>query len=207
MRQYPVELHWSLSAHTQMVQSIPLNLLFERSTTLAEGEVQVLCPADALVYAALHLIYGHYLYDPTSVRLIWLYDVKLLAGNIEGEAGWQDVLAVSQQYSARLALLDTFTLAQAWFGTPIPAAVANLTNFPPSALERKLHGVSGSGRSSRFKRHFLRLSGLSGREQLRYVGNRLFPDRHELAAAYPQLSHWPLPLAYLARPFLSFRRK
>jgi hypothetical protein len=212
-RQYPVELHWALSAHTRILQNMPVNLLFERAVALDEagkgegGSVQVLGPTDALVYAALHLIYGHYLYDPASVRLIWLYDVKLLVGKIQDEAGWQDVLAASQRLEARLALVDTFTLTQAWFGSPMPAAVADLTNYPPSALERELHDVSGSGKSGRFKRHFLRLSGLSGRERLRYIGNRLFPDRHELEAAYPQLSHLPLPLVYLARPFVSLRRK
>jgi hypothetical protein len=82
-----------------------------------------------------------------------------------------------------------------------------LNHYPPSALERELHDFARSGMNGRFKRHFLRLAGLKGRERLRYVANRFFPDRYELEAAYPQLSHWPLPLAYLVRPFLSFRRK
>jgi hypothetical protein len=210
-RQYAVELHWSLSAHTRILQNLPVNLLFERAISLnGAGQTespQVLCPADALAYAALHLIYSHYLSDPASVRLIWLYDVNLLVRQIEDEAGWRDVLVASQRLEARLALLDTFTLAQAWFGSPIPAVVADLTYYPPSDLERELHDVSRSDKSGRLKRHFLRLSGLNRREQLRYLSNRLFPDRHELHAAYPRLRRLPLPLAYLARPFLSFRRK
>lgn len=210
VRQYMVELHWSLSPHSQILQTLPVELLFERAVTLADdrfGGVQVLCPADALVYAALHLIYGHYLFVPESIRLIWLYDIYLLARPIVDGTAWEDVLVSSQRLQARLALLDAFQLAEIWFGSPVPAAVADLTKYPPSALERKLHDMSRSEKTGRFKRHFLRLSGLSGREQLRYIGNRLFPDRHELNAAYPQLSRWPLPLVYLVRPFFSFRRK
>lgn len=210
VRQYVVELHWSLSPHSEVLQKLPVELLFDRAVEVADaqfGGARVLCPADALVYAALHLIYGHYLFVPDSVRLIWLYDIHLLARPIVGEAAWQDVLASSQRLQARLALLDAFQLAETWFGSPVPAAVGDLANYPPSALERKLHDASRSERGGRFKRHFLRLSGLSGREQLRYIGNRLFPDRHELNAAYPQLSRLPLPLVYVVRPFLSFRRK
>lgn len=212
-RQYAVELHWSLSPYTRVRQNLPVNLLFEQAIVLnggggeEAGGIQALCPADALAYAALHLIYKHYLYDPASVRLIWLYDVDLLARQIQGEAGWHAVLASSQRLEARLALLDTLSLAQAWFGSPIPAAVADLNHYPPSALERQLHDFPLSDPSRRFKLHSLRLSGLSGREKLRYISDRLFPDRRDLVGSYPQLGSVPLPLAYLARLYLSFRRK
>jgi hypothetical protein len=161
---------------------------------------------DALVHAALHLVYGH----PEDVRLIWLYDIHLLAQNLE-TAEWQQALQISQQWQARTALVDALQLAHDWFGTPIPPLATDLNNLPPASQEQKIRQLAAyrlqyGPQFARLQRNFYEWGQLSFRDRLQMTYYRLFPAREAIERGYPQWRNWPLPAAYLARFVLLLHR-
>ncbi len=201
-----IELHWSLSPYGLLIPQPPLAGFFERAVPTRTGNSIVPSHLDALVHAALHLAYGH----PEEVRLIWLYDIHLLAQQLK-TADWPQVLEISQQWQARIALVDALQLAQQWFATPYPDIVTDLGQFPPTAQEQKIrdlafYRIEYGPQFARLQRHWHQWGQLGRRERLQMAYYRLFPAREAIHIGYPQWRGWPLPLIYLARFFLLLRR-
>jgi hypothetical protein len=201
-RQYVVELHWSLSSHAQLVDRIEAAAVIGRSDRAGGGKrpYRVLNLVDALVFACIHLFYKHI----NELRLIWLYDVHLLAQQIENRGLWYEVIALSQDWQARLALQQCLQLAHHWFKTPYPDDL-NDPDYKPASLEElemfnlAMYQLEHGRREGWLKKHLFQLYRLKGRNKFRYLKSRLFPTRQEIEANYPRLRLWPGPLVHIGR--------
>ena len=138
--------------------------------------------------------------------LFWLYDVHLLAQQIDSHGIWDEVLAVAVDNCARLALTESLLLASHWFGTIVPDKVEQLSCFEPTGEEVDLYNITHSQQTSQMKWHRMRLAGLDNREKLTYWLRRLFPDRREMDLYHPELQRWPYGAALLGRLFLTYTK-
>lgn len=209
-RQYVVELHWALTSDVQLLSKIETDGLFGRAEGIPglNQAIQVLHPVDALVYACLHLVYKHI----NELRLIWLYDIHLLAAQIERHGLWQETVALSQQWQARLALKTSLELSRHWFRTPYPAIVSDLDYEPADLDEMEMFNLVAfqleHGQRERWlKKHLFQIKRLKGRDRYRYLKSHLFPSRQEIEANYPGLREWPGPLVHLGRLAMMFVTK
>ncbi|MCB8943139.1 MAG: nucleotidyltransferase family protein [Ardenticatenaceae bacterium] len=203
-RGFFIELHWSLLPHRQLVPDTITPALFHRAQH-PTNTVALLHPADALLHTCFHALYGH----PEDIQLIWLYDIHLLVQHIED---WTQLLQMSQQWLARLALIEALSLAQSWFGTTFPAIVTDLHHYPPSPAEQTIRNLAHirrqrGAKDAKLEQDMLRLGQFTVWQQLVFVKNRLLPGRDALDKGYPQFSDWPLPLAYLGRFTLFLQRQ
>lgn len=209
-RQFVVEVHWDLTAHAQLVDKIETEAIFGRADLVGglNRPFRVLNPVDALVFACLHLFYKHI----NELRLIWLYDIHLLAQRIENQGLWYEVVSLSQQWQARLALKNCLQLAHEWFGSPYPEDVRDLDYKPASLEEMKMFNLAiyqleHGQREGWLRKHLFQVSRLKGRDKLRYLWSRMFPTRQEIEANYPRLRAWPGPLVQIGRVVMMFVMK
>ncbi|MFZ0548141.1 MAG: nucleotidyltransferase family protein [Candidatus Promineifilaceae bacterium] len=203
-RQYVVELHWDLTSQAQLQNKIDVDGLFGRAGETAvsgmDNPIRTLHPVDALVHTCFHLFYKHI----SALRLIWLYDIHLLAEQIERMGLWREAIALSQEWQARLALKYCLEMAQDWFQTPFPERVRDLGDKPAALEEVQLFNLvmfeleNGPG-EVKVRKHLFQLMGLKGWDRFRYLKSRLFPTRQEIESFYPQLKGLPGPLVYLGR--------
>ncbi len=201
---FPLELHWSFSPFFAN-QSEFLDTLGSRVHQVKGPDVNmlVLNPADAFSYTVYHLIYGH----PENIRLIWLYDIHLLAQCLRNETEWLALIQTSRQWLARLALIDALRLAHEWFGTPIPLFIGNVEEEHLQTAEMRIrnfamHRMKQGPRKARVQQEILVLAQLGNMDRLRYLRRRLFPHATAIDLGYTQFAHWPLLLAYTGRLFL-----
>ncbi|MCA9953049.1 MAG: nucleotidyltransferase family protein, partial [Anaerolineales bacterium] len=128
-----VDLHKALSSYVQVNKSFNLQSLFANS--LKVGGIDSLNATDSLLMACMHLIYNH----RQNIRLIWLYDVHLLAGRMQDLDQWQNVVQSSVRWQARYALSQALMLAQQLFGTQFPQVVDDFQRYPLTVAESRLH--------------------------------------------------------------------
>jgi hypothetical protein len=204
--EFSIEMHWSLSSYSQVIRAVPVEPLFDRARPItAHGfQMYVLDPIDALVHAALHLIYKH----THDVRLIWLYDIHQLARQMKPES-WPEVVRRSVEWQARLALIKALQLADEWFGGGVAQEALDLERWSPAESELTIYRLANDRLTSPAKLHWLRrhwvqLSSLSLKERLIYVKGRLFPAPEEIRMRYPRVRSWALPVAYAKRLFWVF---
>lgn len=201
-RKHVVELHWGLSSHVQILNEIDTLSLMRQAVKVSElnHSMLVLHPVHALIHTCVHLLYTHI----NELRLIWLYDIHLLAQSIEKLETWPETVEQSQQWHGRLALKYCLELANKWFGTSFPEQIRDLNYKPAGRQEIELFNLvvyqfKHSQREGWVRRHLFQLSHLNGRDKFNYLRNRLFPNRREIEAGYPRLRFWPGPLIYLGR--------
>lgn len=84
---FPIELHWDIHKYFGTDRRNDIEGLFNRSECIqvCDTPVDILSPVDALIHAALHLALTH----NRNLRLIWLYDIGLLAGRLCGPEDWR----------------------------------------------------------------------------------------------------------------------
>jgi hypothetical protein len=193
-----------------LADTIETNNLFKRAqkaAALSRG-IEVLHPVDALVFACLHLFYKHI----NEVRLIWLYDIHLLAERVERLGLWHEATALSRQWQARLALKNCLELAHSWFQTPLPEMVVNVDYKAAGLEEMELFNLAAyqlehGRRDGWMRKHLFQLRRLRGWNKFYYLKSRLFPSRQEIEANYPGLRLWPGPLVYVGRLAMMFVTK
>jgi hypothetical protein len=209
-RLYVVELHWALTSHAQLMDEIETEKLFGRSEEVSSftRPMLVLSPVDALVFACLHLFYKHI----NELRLIWLYDIHLLAERVEALGLWHETVALSQQWQARLALKNCLEMAQQWYGTTLPDLVSDGAYKPATLAEIQLFNMAmfqleHGQRRGWLRKHLFQLTRLKGWNKFHYLNSRLFPSRQEIEANYPGLRLWPGPLVHIGRLAMMFVTK
>jgi hypothetical protein len=207
---YVVELHWALSTYAQILNVVDTPSLFRRARKISGLSLPmlVLHPVDALIHSCTHLFYTHI----NELRLIWLYDIHLLAQSIEKLGIWPETIELSQQWQGRLALKTCLELANQWYGTTFPEQIRDLSHKPAGQSEKELFNLviyqfNHGQRDGWLRKHLFQLSHLNGRNKFKYLKNRLLPSRKEIEAGYPRLRSWPGPLVYLGRMAMMFVTK
>ncbi len=183
-----LDVHWQFN-NSPALQVFEFDELMERSLPLEHGlsKVRVPCLEDALLIAAVHRA-AHY-HDvlfvddsgeviPESDRLIWLYDIHLLAGQLDAES-WHSLLkrAIGKKVASLVA--DGLAKSHEAFRTTVPPEVLTALHkakdqIDPASLQ--------SSRLSSDLAGMLAIEGLSGK--LRWLGQHLFPPVSYLKARY-----------------------
>ena len=196
---FGVDVHWRLAQHPAVMFHLAAEDWLPRSVpaTIAGVPVRVLCPADALLHAAIHLFWHHL----GTWHLVWLSDVDLLLRNHGAAWDWSALAARAQALRTLLPLQATLRLAHTWFDTPLPdgalAALAALSPAPEEAaafrdLDRQRHNSLGLARG--------RAQALRGRPaRLAYWRGMLFPPATYMLPRYHIPWRGLLPLYYLGR--------
>jgi putative nucleotidyltransferase-like protein len=116
----PLELHWTL-LNPRFKLDLDWDELWGRSVTARVGEahVQVLSPADLVIYLCAHTAYQHVYMD--SVRS--LYDIKLAVERFASRLDWGEVAQRSTRWHLLNSLYLTLRLTDQLLGCSIPQSV------------------------------------------------------------------------------------
>ncbi|HEY1493500.1 MAG TPA: nucleotidyltransferase family protein [Candidatus Solibacter sp.] len=141
-------------------------------------DLTVLCPPDAVAYAALHLL-KHVLHGDT--RPFHVYELASFLHRHAGDTGfWADWSALHSPSLRRLQTVS-FLLAESWFGCRLAPAVSAEVERLPRATRIWFQAFAMSPAVQRFHPNkdelWLHLSLLdSGLDKLRIVRRRLIPS-------------------------------
>ncbi|MHB8789335.1 MAG: nucleotidyltransferase domain-containing protein [Desulfobulbaceae bacterium] len=124
------DVHWRISNSARYARVLDFDEVFDRSVLLRMVGARALGNADALLLACIHLA-GNPLHDAS--RLLWIYDVHLLATAMHpGELLDLAKLAVARQVQD--VCLQALAKSRQCFATSIPAEVMELMSASPDTL-------------------------------------------------------------------------
>jgi len=196
-----VDVHWRLSNAQGFARAASLDALLERAVALPALAPQARgpSPADALLIGCLHRVahrHGDYWYGARrhrGDRLIWLYDLHLLAETLD-EAQWAEFCRRAAATGLRAVCLDGLRRAQALLGTRVPVQAIG-------ALETGGDEIAAAylrGGALRWLATDLRaLPDWSSR--LRLLAEHAFPPSSYMLARHGRRSPLWLPALYLHR--------
>jgi Uncharacterised nucleotidyltransferase len=196
-----VDVHWRISNALAFGRALPFEELAARAQALPTLGPQAQGPdaVDALIIACLHRVaHRHSDYwlgkrRHRGDRLIWLYDVDLIARRLD-EGGWTRLAHRAGEKGLRAVCLDGLRRATALFGTPVPAETAGaLAAGAREAAAGYLHG----GRVRWLATELRALPGWS--ERMRLMVEHAFPPAGYMLARHGRRSPWWLPGLYLRR--------
>jgi hypothetical protein len=124
-------LHWRINNSELLSHLFDYHELAKRSVEIPDltPGARGLCSVDALLFACFHR-YTH-LHNPYQIddrsyfggdRLIWLYDIHLLAGKFNAME-WKDLEATASRKGLSRICLQSLKLSCQLFGTRLPAEV------------------------------------------------------------------------------------
>ncbi len=172
--------------------------LFQRAIRIESSTLtfETLHPVDALIQAAIHLTMLH----RQNMRLVWIYDIVLLARQLQRPEQWEELKERSVTWMARLAVEDSLKMAQFWSGFQLPDGFDDFSSWPQPTAEEALVW------SDSIKGHWMRvllkkcLSSPSGLLKMaRSLFHLLFPPPDIMRYCYPASPRWLLPISYVKR--------
>lgn len=196
-----VDVHWRLSNAQGFARALSLDELLERALPLPALSPRARGPApiDALLIGCMHrLAHRHADYwfgerRHRGDRLIWLYDLHLLAGGLD-DAGWAEFCNRAAARGLCTVCLDGLRRAGALLGTRIPAQAAGLLE----AGAGEMAAAYLSGGPLRWLATDLRALP-DWRSRLRLLSEHAFPPGSYMLRRYERSSMVWLPALYLHR--------
>ena len=195
-----IDLHWQVNNGQVFALALPCADAFSRSVSVPGlgPFAHTLCPPHALLLACMHRA-GHLGADgDEGNRLIWLYDIHLLATAMTVPE-WREFTALCAAGNMRRVAADAFARVRADFATPIPGEVIE------TLMQRARNELSAAYLDPR-RRSFLLvdLRGLgTWKSRATLLRERLFPPASYLRARYrprsPSAPRWLLPWWYARR--------
>ena len=192
-----IDLHWKIHPYAGAKGNLDEERLFQRAVQVAPGprSFKTLCPVDALIIAAIHMILRH----PHECRLIWLLDITLLAEKLTVPDDWKELQELSVAWGARLALERVFYMSSLWTDLTLPKGFRDMTKWPePSAEEATIfhHTLRSRKRKlSLFKLYWPKSK--SPFEKAGFIFRLLLPKPTYVRWKYPPKYRWLLPLSYV----------
>jgi hypothetical protein len=148
------------------------------------------CLHRATQYNAPYVVDGATYFDPG--RLIWLWDIHLLANALTGNE-WPQLCAMTASMSVSAPCREALVAAQATFGTALPGDT--MRTLGEAAGADPYHSYfTRSHAASRAFQDVGAIAGLS--TKLRYIRSRIVTTEAFLRSKYPQLAARPLPVLY-----------
>ena len=195
LRLHVVDVHWRI-ANPQVFAGV---LSFEElnrdavAVPLLGPHARGLAPPHALFLACVHRVAHHF----DSNRLIWLYDIHLLASALSATE-WEHFLSLIEQRRVAAVCRRSLDRAAQCFQTTIPPAAASDPRLrTPSRAEasavytrprRVVHDIVSDLRALP-----------SWRDRWRLVREHLFPPRQYMREVYSMSKRTPLPWLYASR--------
>jgi hypothetical protein len=190
-----VDLHWRIANPHLFAGTFTFEELAAEATSIpALGPTaRGLSDAHALVLACIHRVAHH----DNSDRLIWLYDIHLLASGMSA-ATRETVADLANAKGLRAVCLSGIERAQARFATPLPDAwIAQLRPDAPATEASAAFLQSGRSKLDTLFSDLRMLDGWSSK--LKLIGEHLFPPPAYIRQAYGLSSSFLVPFGYLHR--------
>jgi Uncharacterised nucleotidyltransferase len=148
----------------------------------------------ALLVACVHRTAHH----GTSHRLIWLYDIHLIAMALR-EDDWMNATDMAIRRGLGAVLARGLEHASATFGTPVPVAIVEMLSDAASQTDADVLAFLQGPRSriAVAASDWRRLRGL--RDRARFLREHLFPPPSYMSYRYGTTSHALLPVLYAHR--------
>ena len=194
-----VELHWDLHRFSGIARDVGVEDLFDRATEVKAElfSFEALDPIDALIHRAVSNAFD----KGTSMRMIWVCDVKLLAEHLATPDDWRALQQRSVAWRARLAVEHSLKMARGWAGLQLPKEFEDFSSWPEptqtevkawSKITEKQPGLSGL--------LVLHMDSASSHlDKIKYYFNLLFPSPNYIRSSYPPTKDWLLPFSYVRR--------
>ena len=191
---HSLDMHWKLSNTQRFAHAFTFTELADSSTPITElGEhIYALGPVHALLLSCMHRI-AHKPEDMEN-RLIWLYDIHLLAGKFENSQ-WQQFVSLAKEKGLCGICLDGIQQTMMTFYTDIPEGT--LSQLKEASSNEKFGTEMGD---SRLAMELSNLRALPGwKQRVGLIKERLFPDANYMMVKYDTRNKALLPYLYLKR--------
>jgi hypothetical protein len=189
-----IDLHRKTVNPQLLADALPFAVLWQDAVEVHRGEVRGRAPslAGSLLLACVHRLAHHQQHE----RLVWLYDIHLLAGALD-DAGWNRVMSTARERGITSVCRDGLEAAAARLGTAVPAAVLAALD---AAAEDEPSRVYTEGPQRRLDVLRADLRGLPRwRDRLQLLAEHAFPPASFVMARYAARRRALLPVLYAHR--------
>lgn len=193
-----VELHWNLIGGDASRYKPRIDWFWEQTEpiTLSGVPTLTLTPTAHFLYLAAHLLLKH---GGTSIRLLWLYDLHLLAAHYIEHLDWDELFKQAREFHWLAAVRNTFLRLQACFATPLPQRVQELLGEGSGEEDlQDLPRESGDLQTRTFET-LQDLSSLTTPVRLRVLLALVFPSVAYMRWRYKPEPAWIWPICYVYR--------
>ncbi len=191
-----VDLHWQINNGQVFARALGYDEAKARCLPVPPlgASARTLYPPHALLLACMHRAAHLGVDGPEANRLIWLYDIHLLAGAMTSEE-WRDFAQLATTKAMRRISLDAFARTSEAFGTAFPPDVMRELESPAAAelSAAYLH----PGRRRVFMAELRALGTWTQRATL--LRESAFPPADYMHVKYGTRRRWLLPWWYLRR--------
>ena len=200
---HTLDVHWRINNSELLSRMFSHEELLRHAQPVPELGPEALAagPVHALLLACMHrATHKHNPYYVDGVahysgdRLIWLYDIHLLAKSFTS-AQWDEFLRLAAQKGLRSVCSEGLERARINFHTAIPGHV--LVELENSGQTEAIARYFASGVFRQQWMDFCAIPGIS--HKLRFVAETMLPPASYMRQKYPQEKPNWLPLLYLRR--------
>ena len=195
--EHVVDLHWQVNNGQVFAHALAWQDAYARSVPVPQlgAAVRTPHPPHALLIACMHRAAHLGIEGPGGVRLVWLFDVHLIAGTMR-DCDWREFVDDCRTTKMRAIALDALRCTQRLFGTAFPAGViaALAERSAPELSARYLR----PGRAGTLLLTDLRALP-TWRKRATLLRESWFPSPDYLLRKFRGHSPWLLPWLYLRR--------
>jgi hypothetical protein len=198
-----VDLHWQLNNAQVFAQALSHAEAHARSVPVPQlgASARALCAPHALLLACMHRAAHLGVDGPAGNRLIWLYDIHLLASAMTADE-WDDFTRLCLARGMRAITQDAFRHTHDALATEFPAGVTEALAVPAAAELSATYLDSARGPLLMTD---LRALG-TWRERATLLRESVFPPADYVLAKYGSDSRWLLPWWYVRRAAAGVRK-
>ena len=200
---HTLDLHWKINNSEVLSRLFTYDELFDDARPLPQLCAHALgaSPVHALLLACMHrsthkqnpyYVNGEQHHDAN--RLIWLYDIHLLACELNSP-DWAEFIRLAEKKGLRAICLEGMQQAQGRFRTPYPEAVLAALTHPGRAEPAAKY--LGGGRWRQQWMDFCALDSFS--RQVQWAGESLLPSAGYMRGKYSDQPDAWLPWLYVRR--------
>lgn len=200
---HALDVHWRINNAELLSRLFSYQELLQHACPVPRLGPHALAagPVDALLLACLHravhqcvpyYVDGVARYD--GDRLIWLYDIHLLAGSLSQQE-WDDLIERAEDKGLLAVCLEGLERARTCFHTAVPEpALAALRR------QRAPETVAAYFRSGPVRQHWMDFCAIAGAtNKVRFLAELAFPPTGYMRAKYSQARFEWLPWLYVRR--------
>jgi hypothetical protein len=208
---HTLDLHWRINNSEVLANLFSYEELrtqaqrLPKLSPLAIGAGPVHALLLACMHRATHKQNPYYVDDVAHYggdRLIWLYDIHLLAGSLDS-VQWHEFLRLSEKKGLRAVCLEGMEHTRDYFHTEFPQEVIAALRRA-SAAELPAIYLGGS----RLRQQWMDFRAISGTgNKLRFLRESLFPSEAYIRHKYPEARPSWLPWLYVRRAFGGVAKK
>lgn len=194
-----VDLHWRVANPQRFAGVLPFDEVYRDSQPrpLLSPQARGLHPVHALLLACVHRL-AHHLDAP---RLIWTYDIHLLAARLS-DSDWRRWVELAERRDVVAACRRGLALAEEAFHTPVPIFVTE--SLSTVDLHDPLYATPDVRHIARVWADVKLLPGWTARARLVY--QHLFPSPEYMREVYAPASGSPVVVLYVQRLVRGSRR-